>query len=177
MYYVIKVQLRGITKPPVWRRLKVPSTDTLYDLHRSIQHAFGWTNDHLYCFADKSGRAWRTDPPDDPFGEPDPDLTVEEYFHIVGGKGLYTYDFGDDWEHLIAVEKVEEGTIAVSECIAGKGACPPEDCGGVWRYECIKELMASNNPEDDEARKSWLSWLGLKSPEEFDPNACIYPPR
>ncbi len=177
MYYTIKVQIRGITKPPVWRRLEVPGDDTLYDLHYAIQDAFGWTNDHLYAFADKTGRAWRTDPPETPFDAPNPDITVEEYFHIVGGKGLYVYDFGDRWEHLITVEKAENGEIKRCSCLAGKGACPPEDCGGSWRYEYIKKLMAGNDPEDEEDRKSWMEWLGIESPAEFDPNACKYPPR
>ena len=45
----LKVTLRG-TKPPVWRRLAMPGTMTLGDLHRAIQAAMGWHDGHLHDF-------------------------------------------------------------------------------------------------------------------------------
>jgi pRiA4b ORF-3-like protein len=43
----------------------------------------------------------------------------------------YTYDFGDEWEHDIVLEKVlPSDPVPRLSCLAGKGACPPEDCGG-----------------------------------------------
>ena len=45
----LKVTLRG-TKPPVWRRLVMPGTMTLGDLHRAIQAAIGWHDGHLHAF-------------------------------------------------------------------------------------------------------------------------------
>lgn len=36
----VKITLRG-GKPPIWRRLEVPSTITLRDLHDAIQAVFG----------------------------------------------------------------------------------------------------------------------------------------
>ena len=61
-----------------------------------------------------------------------------------GDRLSYTYDFGDDWEHDIVLE---ETRTAVPEetypsCVAGKGACPPEDCGGAWGYAELKEILA-----------------------------------
>jgi hypothetical protein len=52
----LKVTLRGI-KPPIWRRLLVPATMTLGDLHEAIQAAMGWDNDHLHAF-DIAGRQY-----------------------------------------------------------------------------------------------------------------------
>ena len=54
---------------------------------------------------------------------------------VVAGekfKLLYTYDFGDDWEHEILVEKVlpVAPDTCYPTCLTGKRACPPEDCGG-----------------------------------------------
>lgn len=47
--YQIKITLNDM-KPPVWRRLIVPSTIALNELHKVIQIAMGWGNYHLYCF-------------------------------------------------------------------------------------------------------------------------------
>ena len=47
--------------------------------------------------------------------------------------------------------------------MAGKRACPPEDCGGVWGYEQLLEILADpNHPE----RSERLEWMGV---DEFDP--------
>jgi hypothetical protein len=45
----LKVTLRGV-KPPVWRRLVMPGTMTLGDLHNAIQAAMGWRDCHLHAF-------------------------------------------------------------------------------------------------------------------------------
>src|SRR4051794_14911563 len=45
----LKVTLRG-TKPPIWRRLVMPGTMTLGDLHQAIQAAMGWHDGHLHAF-------------------------------------------------------------------------------------------------------------------------------
>lgn len=44
----------------------------------------------------------------------------------------YDYDFGDDWNHLLRVEKVLDIPPPAPVCVGGKLACPPEDCVGVW---------------------------------------------
>jgi hypothetical protein len=82
----------------------------------------------------------------------------------------YTYDFGDDWEHDIVLEKIlpaDPGT-AYPVCLAGKGACPPEDCGGAWGSSDLKATLA--DPSDDE-HEAMLEWLGLDDASEFDPAA------
>ncbi len=85
-----------------------------------------------------------------------------------GERIRYTYDFGDDWEHEIVVEKVlvAEPGVRYPVCVAGKGACPPEDCGGVWGYERLREVLA--DPADEE-HGEMLEWLGLQAVAEFDP--------
>lgn len=37
-------------EPQIWRRLIVPSSFNLRDLHLVLQAAFGWTNAHLHEF-------------------------------------------------------------------------------------------------------------------------------
>jgi hypothetical protein len=49
-------------------------------------------------------------------------------------------------------------------CLAGKRACPPEDCGGPWGYPEFLEAIA--DPEN-ERHDELLEWIG----GEFDPEA------
>ena len=131
----LKVSLHGI-RPPIWRRLLVPSTCTLAQLHAAIQAAFGWKDCHLHAFT-IYGEDYG---PRDPEGEVD--VKSERITLATLGLGLkekfrYVYDFGDDWVHDITVEKVyvPETPLSVPVCLGGKRAGPPEDCGGVWGYE------------------------------------------
>jgi hypothetical protein len=92
---------------------------------------------------------------------------------VVPGTGdrlRYTYDFGDDWEHDIVVEAVGDVEAGVSypRCVAGRRACPPEDCGGIWGYSDLLETLADPAHKEHEDR---LEWLGLSSAAEFDPDA------
>ncbi len=51
MAFQLKIQLKNITKPPVWRQVIVPEKFTFHDLHRLIQLVFGWEDSHLYQFS------------------------------------------------------------------------------------------------------------------------------
>ena len=144
--YQFKVKLRGATKPPVWRRVLVPADFTFSGLHAVIQEAFGWWNEHLYCFGDTPYRRQLTiaEPNEDDWDEPDynaREFTIGEFFGEGTGaqKLCYVYDFGDDWIHDITLEQVIDRESSHATCTAGKGACPEEDCGGVWGYEEMKE--------------------------------------
>ena len=76
----------------------------------------------------------------------------------VGDALTYTYDFGDNWQHLVTVEKVmARPTDTYPGVVAGKYACPPEDCGGPWGYgDMIKVLAGRRNAR----RRELVEWLG-----------------
>jgi hypothetical protein len=162
----VKITLRG-AKPPIWRRLEVPSNISLEQLHRAIQEAFGWEGYHMWAF---------TTPDGDDYGVPDPELghrnaATTKLDHVaprVGDRVRYTYDFGDDWEHDILIEDVltAEPGISYPRCLGGRRACPPEDCGGIWGYAEMLEILADPSHVEHAAR---LEWLSLDSAEEFDP--------
>lgn len=63
---------------------------------------------------------------------------------------IYTYDFGDDWHHVIDVEKVltrPRPSATYPRCSAGRRACPPEDTGGPWGYaDMLKARRARRGP-------------------------------
>jgi hypothetical protein len=163
--YQLKITLRGVSKPPVWRRAAVPAGLTLDLLHDVIQELMGWEDGHLHVFST----------PRRDYGTPDSDLgfaderkvTLAEVLTRPGATMRYTYDFGDDWEHDIVLEKVlPPDPVPGLSCLAGKGACPPEDCGGAWGYDSLKDVLAD---PDHEEHADLLDWLGLDSAEEFDP--------
>ncbi|MFB7223853.1 hypothetical protein [Streptomyces sp. NPDC056227] len=45
---------------------------------------------------------------------------------------------------------------------------PPEDCGGMWGYDYLIEILADPHHEEHEDRREWL---GLDSADQFDPAA------
>ncbi|AZV45263.1 hypothetical protein BAOM_4685 [Peribacillus asahii] len=58
---------------------------------------------------------------------------------------LYLYNYGDNLEHLIKVEKViEDYSFGHPTLLEEEGACPSEDVGGSRGYE--EFLEAWNNP-------------------------------
>jgi Plasmid pRiA4b ORF-3-like protein len=167
LVYQVKITLRDVSKPPVWRRVLVRAGITLRDVHEVIQQAMGWENCHMHVFS----TGWQE------YGSPDPELghasdkkaRLSEVLAVPGDRLRYTYDFGDDWEHDIVLEEIRstEPGKAYPVCVAGKGACPPEDCGGAWGYASLKEILASPSHEEHE---EMLDWLSLDSAAEFDPS-------
>jgi hypothetical protein len=137
----LKVTLRG-AKPPIWRRLLVPSTMTLGDLHLAIQAAMGWEDCHLHAF-DIDGRRYGDRRTVDDVADENR-LTLSSLLNSGVARCTYTYDFGDDWEHTVEIEKTQPAVDgeAYPRCVAGKGACPPEDCGGPWGYQHLLEVLA-----------------------------------
>lgn len=144
------------------------SPTTLQQLHHLIQATFGWEDYHMWSF--EAGR--------ERYGVADRDLGIRsaaskrlgDVAPIVGSRLGYTYDFGDNWEHDILVEAVEtaEPGTAYPRCLTGRRACPPEDCGGVWGYDYLIEILADPNHDEHEER---LEWLGLETTDQFDPAA------
>lgn len=168
--YQLKVTLKG-SKPPIWRRLQVPGNITLHRLHIMLQAAMGWSNYHLYRFQ-IAGKE---------YGEPDPDNELYELdfknsrrtklwkvVPAVKSSFTYEYDFGDGWKHQVVVEKImaAEPGAQYPVCLAGKRACPPEDCGGIWGYERLLQVIGNPSHEEYEEMMEWLG--GRFDPDEFD---------
>jgi hypothetical protein len=57
-------------------------------------------------------------------------------------------------------------------CIAGKRACPPEDCGGVFGYEDLLKVLSDPEHEEYEDRIEWLG--GSFDPEAFDTADVVF---
>ena len=163
--YQLKITLRDI-EPVIWRRLLVPGNLNLQRLHRVIQDAMGWEDDHLHSFEVDGEEYGPVDPErwgHQPHNEKQYTL---ERIATAKDRFEYTYDFGDNWVHEIEVEEVTTGEPIAPRCIEGAQACPPEDCGGPWGYgELLAALADPEHPRHAE-RSEWLidDW----SPERFD---------
>lgn len=169
--YQLKVTLEDI-KPPIWRRILVSSKINLGQFHIVLQIAMGWTNSHLHQFI--SGQTM--------YGMADDNMSVELGLDLEDETQdqlsdllteekdslRYEYDFGDGWLHKIVLEKklTYDEAVNLPSCVKGKRACPPEDCGGVWGYEELLEVLKDPSHPEYEEMLEWLE--GKFEPEDFD---------
>ena len=79
---------------------------------------------------------------------------------------FYEYDFGDSWGHILKVEKIVSDSVNMPKCLAGNRACPPEDCGGPWRYA---EFLQSRKKKAGRVAPKWQDHIGKYwDSEKFD---------
>ncbi|HEX8489271.1 MAG TPA: plasmid pRiA4b ORF-3 family protein, partial [Propionibacteriaceae bacterium] len=164
----LKVTLSG-SKPPIWRRLVVPESTTLAQLHEVIQIALGWTDSHLHEF-EVDGKLYG---PAGDWAE-----TLSENVRVsrvvaVGDRFTYVYDFGDDWRHTIHFEKrLPAGSgEGRPRCVAGRRAGPPEDCGGIYGYQELLDAIADPEHADGELLGWAAEALGVTTDQlrAYDP--------
>jgi hypothetical protein len=92
----------------------------------------------------------------------------------VGSEIIYTYDFGDNWEHLIKIEKLVEYDNRYPIVLKSKGQNMIEDCGGIWGfYDCIEDAEPFDMEAVNEEFSSWVlpvaeSIEGLMGFEDYD---------
>jgi hypothetical protein len=147
------------------------SSDLLLDeVHRVIQEAFGWTDDHLHQFAsgpDSSDEQtefylcpFQVDEGD--IGIPEEQVRLDEVLANPGDTLYYDYDFGDDWRHVIKLEsagaRTAPGPRAV--CIDGRRDGPAEDCGGVYVYELMAAAADAGRPDHTRAAAELKRFFG-----------------
>lgn len=138
---------------------------TLPALHQVIQAAFGWEHYHLHEFIFGKDHYAPPGPASElGFEEPLSTTGVRLNDALTGSTQFrYTYDFGDDWQHLITVEEsAATDTPMTPLCIDGANACPPEDVGGPPGF--IDFVEAMSDPMHEE-HADMLRWHG----ERFDP--------
>jgi hypothetical protein len=170
--YQFKISLKGV-RPPIWREIQVPETYTFWDFHVAIQDAMGWQDYHLHEFEllkPSTGLKVNIGTPDEDFGRkvlPGWTQKIADYFSSENRAASYLYDFGDDWEHQIELQKIipKKRGISYPVCTNGKRACPPEDCGGIWGYEDLLEIIKDPTHEEYEEMMEWLG--GKFDPEYF----------
>jgi hypothetical protein len=171
MVYQFKITLKGI-RPPIWRRFQVKDAISFEQLHQVIQYVMGWENYHLYAFNVGHASIELPEPGESAFMGSErlhaERETVKKHITQAKQKFLYTYDFGDDWEHELVLEEILEAAEggAYPICLAGKRNCPPEDSGGIFGMQDIAEILKNpDHPEYEDTNE----WIGEDyDPEEFD---------
>lgn len=176
MTYQLKITLRR-SSPPIWRRILVPADCNLEVLHAAIQRAMGWSDSHLHVFeiageeymgCDPMGGAVESD------GRDAAKYRLSEVVRAEKAKFNYQYDFGDSWDHVITVEKILQDAASNSGvkaaqpflCVAGAGACPLENCGGIWGYYNLLAILSDPKHEEHADLKDWAG--GAIDPTAFD---------
>ena len=175
--YQLRIVLTG-TKPPVWRRILVSPFMKLDHLHEVIQVVMGWEDCHLHMFR-KDGERYSIPSPWDgdwrvPGTPADRDERKYRISHLLAREGdwiTYEYDFGDSWEHKVTLQKMvpEDRGVRLPKCISGKRRCPPEDCGGVWGYQEMLDVLRSPAHPEHEHMRRWVG--GDFDPDDFSPSA------
>lgn len=161
------LQLRlSLRDTDVWRRLVVPASLTLRQLHAVLQTAMGWEDYHLHLF-DVDGVLYGD--VEEIEGQP---LGAEETFTLAQAaeavrEFVYEYDFGDSWHHAVVIEQAMPSVGAgTPHLVDGAGACPPEDCGGTGGFEHLLEVLADPTDEEHEEMLEWVG--GSYDPGAFD---------
>jgi pRiA4b ORF-3-like protein len=158
----VRITLRYVDDPPVWRQVLIPAAYPLSRVHRVIQAAMGWEDCHMHAF--QIGKTTYGPDPEGELGYADETKARLADVARVRTRIAYEYDFGDGWEHELVVQAraVAGDGQNYPACLDGEGACPPEDCGGAYGFAELKEVLAA---PDSAERDEMLEWMG----EDFDP--------
>jgi len=166
---VLRVELRDI-KPAIWRRIVMPGKIRLGKLHVVLLLAMGWDGGHIHEFI--FGDTHYGIPEDAGFAD-DPPISNEArvtFAKALGGLRTFTYvyDYGDNWQHRIKVEKAltPDPKLRHPLCIDGENACPPEDVGGAPGYADFVDAISDSSHEEHQHLKDWYG--GSFDPKAFD---------
>lgn len=188
--YVLDIRL-NIENHDIYRMVEVPALADFHDLHRVITATFDWFDYHCHCFDVKhdgydldesemndSGHSYNTKlyiyDSDDRNAL---DFLDAVTYEVIGDKSvlldevfeevdwcLYTYDFGDNWEHIITIkERKTSGGAERAVMLERKGERPPEDVGGECGYN---EYLRIINDPNDPMHEYMVNWSKITRAEE-----------
>ncbi len=155
---VLRVEI-VLSPYPIWRRLRIDDLATFWDLHVAIQDSFGWSHRHRHLFtADQpdSGERLRLGIPETATFHgrqtvlPGWQYRLADVARPDHPPFLYTYHLGEEWQHEVSLEAVEDAATAgpTPACLDGAGACPLEGCGGPARFAELVEVGDPLLPSD-----------------------------
>lgn len=177
--YQLKIRLL-LEGYDIWRRILIPSRCTFHHLHWVIQKTFDWFDYHLhefyvidreaqtderlplYAYPMKIRIVDSQDPEMEEYLEPDKyevkydmQTRLKEIFQETDSC-IYTYDFGDNWEHEIRLEKVvKDSSNRFPVLLESMGERPPEDVGGESGFEEYMRIISDPGSPDYEFMTQW----------------------
>jgi hypothetical protein len=127
--FELRIQLQD-TKPPIWRRLRVPSDILLDELHAAIQTTMGWFDEesHMLHAGNLNFLAEDKEHAEDPLGFDSREVRLSSVLAKPGDKLIYLYDFGDVWMHEVTLESIQPVSPSAAprfECLDGALAARP----------------------------------------------------
>lgn len=166
MVFILHISLNE-SNPEIFRVIMIGADASLLTLHCAIQTSFGWTNSHLNCFIDMSGRIYGIDNGEGLMEESQETNYVKSEIYlnqILQKKGdivQYIYDYGDTWDHTVELKNVIDIGYTFNSviCLDGEYDCPPEDVGGIESFYHMLEVL--KDPSHDEY-EDFIDWLPKK---------------
>ena len=171
-YGKFKFELTGIAS----RTVVIPEHITLVEVHELPRALFGWEHCHLWEFHDSAGRKfeYKSDDGWKPINDerlisPD-DVCLSDVLPSRGGKLHYTYDFGDDWTHVIT--RMAAPKSPGCYCVKTEGPDGIEDAGGArglgeckseWHVPDVAEITKRLECIDFHPRKSGTGLIEKES--------------
>ena len=172
---ILRIELEGI-EPLIWRRVAVPTSMSLKDVHGVIQAVMGWLDCHLWQFEANERKYSLLISNDPDWNERITDAATTKLSSLIADgitSMTYVYDMGDDWQHRVIVEKLmpaEPGTL-YPQSLGGERRGPPEDCGGFPGYYEFLDNIAS---KQSKKRKAALDWYGGPyDPDDIDEKQIV----
>lgn len=173
--FSLKIQLRGIMKPPIWREVIIPANLTFYQLHDVIQILFGWDGSHIWQFQEKPyDHGYIIGPTDsdsrlfsDTVSDDADRTSVSTILKKAGDKMVYVYDFSDDWVHDISLRQVVEQPSDHCECIKWKSDNPIENIGGIHGLLRYREMCDPKIKLTKKVEREFLDTTGFKTLTQF----------
>lgn len=155
-------------KPPIERIVWIKSTATFFSLHNTIQRLFGLHAYHLFEFYAHRDAA--------PIGDGYEDrsrlaknVKLSTEFRYVK-KMKYVYDFGDQWEFSITLQKIlpDNKLVDYPFCIDGMGGMLIEDCGGPHCYNSLAAWCKNKIKVNKDALLEHYDEEMIKQYEDFE---------
>jgi hypothetical protein len=120
----------------IWRRLAVPPDISLDGLARAILHAFKFDEDHLYDFRyrDQRGKSRVYNHPYCDEGPWTSKILVGETELALKDAMRFTFDYGDNWQFEVRLEKIEAGPCRLGQpkVVESAGKAPEQYSQSDW---------------------------------------------
>lgn len=170
--FQLKILIKN-SKPPIWRRVIVPTGITFSQLSMILNRVMGWDGYHLFefefCHMELRVRegAYKCGGENEPYDYIEASETYIREYLEENEWFAYTYNLGDGWQHRVTIEKIiEDYEYNYPQVIKHKGDCPLEDSGGIYGYYHKLDIINDKTHPGYEEVLKWMENQGY--PNTYD---------